>query len=289
VVIGAIDIGTNTTRLLVAEVGEEGLRPLIQRRHFVTPGSEDVESLVELVDREASAARDAGAEHLLVVGTAPLRRLPQARRLGLACERIGVGGLRILSEREEASLAFLGATACEVRELPESVCVVDVGGGSTELIVGRPGREPSWWASRPIGSRNLTERAFLADPPTPDQLAAARNAIVRRLTRIEPPAADLSLTVGGGSTSLRMLTGGTFDRDSIGPLLAATIEGDSVTVGERLGLAPQRVRLLPAALLIFEAICELVPQPLRIAGGGVREGLLIAHARSQAAGEAGRR
>ena len=284
-VIGAIDIGTNTTRLLVAEVGEEGLRPLLQRRHFVAPGSEGIESLVELVGREASAAGAAGAEQLLVVGTASLRRLPQARRLGLACERIGVGGLRILSEREEASLAFLGATACDVRDLPESVCVVDVGGGSTELIVGTPGQEPSWWASRPVGSRNLTERAFLADPPGPDQLAAARNAIARRLARVEPPPADLALTVGGGSTSLRMLTGGTLDRDSIEPLLAATTDGDSVTVGERLGLAPQRVRLLPAALLIFEAICELVPEPLRIARGGVREGLLIAHARSQAAGE----
>ncbi len=284
-VIGAIDIGTNTTRLLVAEVGEEGLRPLLERRHFIAPGSEGIERLVELVAREADAADTAGAEEVLVVGTAPLRRLPQARRLVLACERIGVGRLRILSEGEEASLAFLGATATATGELPESVCVVDVGGGSTELVVGSPGGEPSWWASRPVGSRNLTERALLSDPPKPDQLAAARNAIARRLARVEPPPVDLALTVGGGSTSLRLLSGGTLDRETIQRLLADVTAADSDAVGERLGLAPQRVRLLPAALLIFEAVCDLVPEPLRIAPGGVREGLLIAHARAHATGD----
>ena len=282
-VIGAIDIGTNTTRLLVAEVGEGPPRPLLQRRHFLAPRSEGIEGLVELVAREADAARAAGATEVLVVGTAPLRRLPQARRLVLACERIGVGRLRILSESEEASLAFLGATGTAPAALPQSVCVVDVGGGSTELVVGSPGSEPSWWASRPVGSRNLTERALLSDPPHADQLAAARNAVARRLARVEPPAADLALTVGGGSTSLRLLSGGTLDRPSIERLLAEVTGADSAAVGERLGLAPQRVRLLPAALLIFEAVCDLVPEPLRIAHGGVREGLLIAHARARAA------
>lgn len=283
-IVGVIDIGTNTTRLLVAEVDGGDLRPLLQRRHFIAPGADPAEALIDLLEREAAAARQTGAEQPIVVGTASLRRLPDARRLARACERVGAGGLRILSEAEEAELAFLGATACEPRELPDSVAVADVGGGSTELIVGSPGGGPEWWASRPVGSRNLTERALLSDPPDRDQLAAARNAVARRLAGVEPPACAAALAVGGGAASLRRLCGDLLDRPAIAATIDRLLEADSETVGERLGVAPRRVRLLPAALVVLEAICELVPEPVRIARGGVREGLALAHARERAAG-----
>jgi exopolyphosphatase/guanosine-5'-triphosphate,3'-diphosphate pyrophosphatase len=274
-IVGVIDIGTNTTRLLVAEVEGADLRPLLQRRHFSAPGIDRVEDLVALVGREAAAARRAGAERLAVVGTAPLRRLTDARRLGRACERVGAGELRILSEGEEASLAFHGATACEPGELPDAVAVADVGGGSTELVVGAPGEGPEWWASRPIGSRNLTERALLSDPPADDQLAAARNAAARRFARVEPPPSSLALAVGGATASLRQLCGDSLDRATIAATLKRVVAADSARVGEELRLAPRRVRLIPAALVILEAICDLVPEPLRIARGGVREGLAL--------------
>jgi exopolyphosphatase / guanosine-5'-triphosphate,3'-diphosphate pyrophosphatase len=274
-IVAVIDIGTNTTRLLVAEVDGAGLRPLLQRRHFAALAKDGVEPLVELLGRETQVARRAGAEDLLVVGTAPLRRLPQARRISRACERAGAGELRILSEGEEADLAFLGATRCEPGELPETVAVADVGGGSTELVVGSAAEGPEWSASRPVGSRNLTERALLSDPPNADQLAAARNAAARRLAGLEPPQSELALAVGGGAASLRRVCGDRLDRPTIAATLERLLEGDSASVGERLGLAPERVRLLPAALVVLEAICELVPEPMRIARGGVREGLAL--------------
>jgi exopolyphosphatase/guanosine-5'-triphosphate,3'-diphosphate pyrophosphatase len=274
-IVGVIDIGTNTTRLLVAEVEGADVRPLLQRRHFAAPGIDRVEDLVALVGREAAAARRAGARSLAVVGTASLRRLTDGRRLAHACERVGAGELRILSEGDEASLAFHGATACEPGGLPDAVAVADVGGGSTELVVGAPGEGPEWWASRPIGSRNLTERALLSDPPGHDQLAAARNAAARRFAGVEPPPSSLALAVGGATASLRQLCGDSLDRATIAATLKRVVSADSARVGEELRLASRRVRLVPAALVILEAICDLVPEPLRIARGGVREGLAL--------------
>jgi exopolyphosphatase / guanosine-5'-triphosphate,3'-diphosphate pyrophosphatase len=274
-IVGVIDIGTNTTRLLVAEVEGADVRPLLQRRHFAAPGVGRVEDLASLVGREAAAARRAGAGSLAVVGTASLRRRPDGRRLARACERAGAGELRILGEGEEAGLAFRGATACEPGELPDAVAVADVGGGSTELIVGAPGQGPEWWASRPIGSRSLTERALLSDPPSRDQLAAARNAAARRFAGVEPPPSSLALAVGGAAASLRQLCGDSLDRDRIAATLQRVVSGESAQVGEELRLAAQRVRMLPGALIILEAICDLVPEPLRIARGGLREGLAL--------------
>jgi exopolyphosphatase/guanosine-5'-triphosphate,3'-diphosphate pyrophosphatase len=283
VVIGVIDIGTNTTRLLVAEVSEGRLRPRLERRHFLSAVSEEgAAALPGLLEREASIAREAGAETLLSAGTAALRGSRAGRTLGRVCARIGAGDLRILSQGEEAALAFLGATGCEPGELPESVAVVDVGGGSTEVAVGVPGERPDWWASRPVGSRRLTERALHSDPPTRDQLAAARNAAARRFVGVEPPRSELALAVGGGTTSLRRISGGTLDRALIGELLERLLSAPSDALAADLGLAPERVRLLPAALAVLEAVCELLPEPLRIAHGGVREGLALERGRQHA-------
>lgn len=286
-VIGVIDIGTNTTRLLVADVSGGRLRRKLERRHFLSAVSDEgAEALPTLLEREAAIARDAGAEALLSAGTAALRGSRLARDLGRVCARIGAGRLRILSPGEEAALAFLGATACEPGEVPDPVAVVDVGGGSTEVAVGTPGEPPAWWASRPVGSRRLTDRALRSDPPSRDQLAAARNAAARRFVGVEPPAAELALAVGGGTTSLRRISGGRLDRRTIGELQERLCSAPSEDLARELGLAPQRVRLLPAALAVLEAVCELLPEPLRIAHGGAREGLALERWR-QPAGERG--
>jgi exopolyphosphatase / guanosine-5'-triphosphate,3'-diphosphate pyrophosphatase len=286
VVIGVIDIGTNTTRLLVAEVSDGRLRPKLERRHFLSAVSEEeAAALPGLVEREAAIARESGAQALISAGTAGLRGTGAARGLDRVCARVGAGGLRILSPGEEAELAFLGATSCEPSELPESVAVVDVGGGSTEIAVGTPGESPGWWASRPVGSHRLTQRALRSDPPTRDQVAAARNAAARRFVGVEPPDCELALAVGGGSTSLRRISGGEIDRAVIGVLLERLVSTPSEELGAELGIAPQRVRLLPAALAVLEAVCELLPEPLRIARGGVREGLALDRSRQDQARE----
>lgn len=272
-VIAVIDIGTNTTRLLVAEVSGGRLEEVLHRRHFVAPIPGKERALSELVEAEAALARSHGAEEVIVVGTAAVRSLPAVRTLERACER-AAGGLEILSERREAELAFLGATA-GLMDADEPVAVVDVGGGSTELAVGLPGEAPDWWASRPVGSRKLTDRALFDDPPSAEQVAAARSAAARRFANVEPRPAEQTLAVGGGAASLRRLCGPRLDRERIDAALATVCGGRAAEVAERTAIAPQRVRLLPAALIVFEAVCDLVPEPLHLTPGGMREGLLL--------------
>ncbi len=271
--IAVIDIGTNTTRLLVAEVSGGRLEEVVQRRHFIAPIPGKERMLGELVEAEAGLARAEGAEEVVVVGTAALRALPAVRTLERACERAG-GGLEILSERREAELAFLGATF-GLEEAGEPVAVVDVGGGSTEVAVGLPGEAPDWWASRPIGSRKLTDRALLDDPPSAEQIGAARASAARRLANVEPPPSERTLAVGGGAASLRRLCGPTLDRDRIAAAISTLCAGRAAEIAEGTGIAPQRARLLPAALVIIEALCDLVPEPLQLSRGGMREGLLL--------------
>ena len=282
-----IDIGTNTTRLLVAEVAGGAVFPLLERRHFATPAGSGARVLAELVEREAAAARRAGAETVHVAGTASLRGSPEVRRLDRSAQAAGAGGLRILSEAEEARLAFAGAVAAEPVALPERVAVIDVGGGSTEVAVGTPAGGVEWWASRPVGSRRLTERAFRGDPPSRPQLAAAGNDVRRRFGAIHPPDCELALAVGGGTASLRQLCGPLIDRDGVVAALDRVCAGPADEVAENLGLDARRVRLLPAALVVLGALCELLPAPFRIAHGGMREGLALQLAGSPAAATEG--
>ena len=287
-VVGVIDIGTNTTRLLVADVAGETVFPLLQHRHFVTPAGSGARVLADLIESEAAAAREAGAEAVHAVGTASLRGSPEARRLDRAARSAGAGGLRILSEGEEARLAFAGAIAAEAGTMPERVAVIDVGGGSTEIAIGDPSTGVEWWASRPVGSRRLTERALRADPPERGQLAAAGNEVRRRFGAIHPPRCDLALAVGGGTASLRRICGGQLDRDGVVAALERVSAAPAAEVAADLDLDPRRVRLLPAALVVLGALCELLPEPLRIARGGMREGLALQLAGSAAAAAGGR-
>ena len=198
VVIGVIDIGTNTTRLLVAEVEGRAIAAASSSAAISSPRSptEEAGALAGLLEREAAIARESGAQALISAGTAGCAEPAPARGLDRACARIGAGGLRVLSERRGGGARLPRRHCLRARGASGSVAVVDVGGGSTEVAVGTPGQPPGWWASRPVGSHGLTERALRSDPPTRDQVAAARNAAARPLRR--SGAAGLRAGAGGG-------------------------------------------------------------------------------------------
>jgi exopolyphosphatase / guanosine-5'-triphosphate,3'-diphosphate pyrophosphatase len=289
VVIGVIDIGTNTTRLLVADVEADRLRTLVERRHFAVPedaGQATSSRLVSLVEGEIELARRSGATELLVTGTAALRAAGVDEELREACRRANVPEPRVLSEREEAELAFIGATAGESVE--GVAAVVDVGGGSTELAVGSPGGRPDWWASRALGSRLITEEALGSDPPSGEQIGRARVLVSSMLDDLEPPPCATALAVSGGAASLRRLCGEVLDRRTIDRTLERLLGSPAEKIAAELELAPERVRLIPAALLILEAVGELFGSGLRIARGGMREGLAMVRAHELAAAGSGR-
>jgi len=293
-----IDIGSNTTRLLVADVTGGGLEEVASERVFTPLAAaaagggavplELLEEVAAVVARQADRARAGGATRIRVLGTAAIRRASNGGHL--ADEVAGRAGLpvEVLAPEQEARLAFLGATAApgaRCRE-GERVGVIDVGGGSTELTAGMPGDAPGWCASPGLGSADVTARFLGGDPPPAREIAAARAAVDALFASVRPPAVVRALAVGGSATSLGRLAGTELDARALQAALDALVGGPADAVARRHALDPRRVALLPAAILLLAAGARAFGVPLVAVRGGVREGALLeAYAREVATGE----
>jgi exopolyphosphatase / guanosine-5'-triphosphate,3'-diphosphate pyrophosphatase len=279
-----IDIGSNTTRLLVADVSGGKLEEIAARRAFTRLGAgqgpggtipaDKVERNAEVVAEQISVAREAGATEIRVLATAAIRRAPNRDDLVRAVQRRAGVPVRVLSSEEEARLSFAGAT----RGLPVwlgNVAVVDVGGGSVEIAVGTPTRKVSWWKSVATGSSLLSEAYVRSDPPARVDLEALRRAAAVALQGLRPPAVTEAMAVGGTATSLRLLVGPELNRDSLEAAidLITTIPADETE--ERFGIAAERSRLLPAGMILLSELSARLGRPLRVAKGGLREGAVL--------------
>ena len=192
--VAAIDAGTNTTRLLVAEVQEGGLTQVERRLIFSRLGEgvdatgrlsprgikDSAAAIGEFVDR----SRELGAVRIRVAGTSAVREAANGEEL-LASVKEATGlDIEVLSGEAEAALSFAGAT----EDLPGGrYLVCDIGGGSTELAEGRKGETLTEKAaidgviSLKLGVVRLTERHLAHDPPTPDELTSLEADIDRTL------------------------------------------------------------------------------------------------------------
>src|SRR3954470_16175984 len=149
-----IDIGSNTTRLLVAERDGSGFREVLARRMFVPLVNDggrpiDVETvtvLASVVAAQVAVARECGAERVQVVATAALRDAANRSQLCAAIEREAGLRVRIIDEAEEARLAFAGATAAVAAPPGGLLGVADIGGGSSELVAGTAADGVCWYA-----------------------------------------------------------------------------------------------------------------------------------------------
>jgi exopolyphosphatase/guanosine-5'-triphosphate,3'-diphosphate pyrophosphatase len=188
--IAVVDLGTNTTRLLVADV-VDGRVEEVTRRNTVTRLGEKVDSGGELIapamERVFAAVAgyrqtidELGAERTVAVATSAVRDASNGDYFqGQLRERFDIEA-RIISGDEEARLTFAGATG----ERPadgDPLLVLDIGGGSTEFVVGIPGEEPGFHVSTQAGSVRQTERHIGSDPPDPaevEELAANVRGII---------------------------------------------------------------------------------------------------------------
>jgi exopolyphosphatase/guanosine-5'-triphosphate,3'-diphosphate pyrophosphatase len=212
--IAVVDLGTNTTRLLVADV-EDGTVQELDRRSIVTRLGEGVDSSGRLADaaveRVLAACADyrraideLSAEHVVGVATSAVRDAANGDEL-LARLRDDHGiDARTISGDEEARLTFLGATSA--RSAHGRVLVLDIGGGSTEFVVGSPGADPDFHASTRAGSVRQTERHLTGDPPPPDDLASLAEEL-RAIVVSDVPAqirgaVSRGIAVAGTATSL---------------------------------------------------------------------------------------
>ncbi len=234
-----------------------------------------IDEVAAVVARQCEIARELRAQSVRVVATAAIRQAPNAPSLAAAITAACGAELEILSSEDEARLAFAGAVGMLADPPPGRLGVVDVGGGSTELVVGTVAGGVTWSVSLPVGSSVVTEADLPTDPPSPAELARLRRKLARMFAGVQAPRPATAYAVGGSATSLQRLVGGVLERDALARGLQALVTRPAAEIALALGLHPERARLLPAGILLLDAASRALHAPLELAGGGLREGVVL--------------
>jgi exopolyphosphatase / guanosine-5'-triphosphate,3'-diphosphate pyrophosphatase len=226
--VAAIDLGTNSTRLLVADV-DGGQITDVERQMHVTRLGEGVDARQRLLPMPVARVRNVlsdyrkrvenlGAERTLALATSAVRDAENGEAFLGEVEWSYGFTTQLLSGHDEAMLMFRGVTSG--RALAKDTVIVDIGGGSTELVAGGP-EGVRWHDSLDIGSVRLTERFFRSDPPHRDELEDAARALRALLAERLPDEirSDMRSAIGvaGTITSLGALALGLseYDRDRV--------------------------------------------------------------------------
>jgi exopolyphosphatase/guanosine-5'-triphosphate,3'-diphosphate pyrophosphatase len=298
--IAVVDLGTNSTRLLVAEVEGGRVREL-ERRSTVTRLGEGVDGSGRLAKAAIERVLDAiagyrelidahGADAVAVATSAVRDSDNRDELLEPLRERFGIEA-RTISGDEEARLTFLGATAA--RSGDATTLVIDIGGGSTELVIGAPREAPEFHVSTQSGSVRQTERHLHDDPPTAAQLDALRRE-VRAIFDDAVPAelrarVEEGVAVAGTATQLASIDLGLPRRDG------ERVDGHRLTRGaiERMlatlaalplaqrrevsGLDPDRAPTIVAgAAILLEASGAFALESVEVAVADILHGVALA-------------
>ncbi len=227
-VVAAVDCGTNTTRLLLAEVGADGLLTELDRRQAITRvgkgvdrtgrvSPEGIERTVAVLAEYGEALRAAGATAVRAVATSAARDASNRDDFFVpAAEALGAP-LELLTGDEEGRLAFAGATL-GLHGADGPFLVLDIGGGSTELILGTD--DVDHVVSMDVGSVRLTEQWLHGDPPTAEELSMAvsvARTYVDDVVRQVPAMKEAARIVGvaGTITTIAAIELGYYDPRAI--------------------------------------------------------------------------
>ncbi|HSI31506.1 MAG TPA: hypothetical protein VK951_09255 [Miltoncostaeaceae bacterium] len=278
--LAVVDVGSNSLRLFLCEgIGPDGPRgeretTVIGLRRGAAPDGTIAPDALERLDRTLAGYAEAidrfRPARTVPVATSATRDAPNRDPIAAVVEGRLRAPMRILTGEEEAAASFAGARLAVEGDGP--VMVVDVGGGSTELVRGGPAG-PNGAVSLQLGAVRQTERHLAHDPPRPEELAAlreeARGLIEPALAQIGGPAPVVG--VAGTATSLAAMDIGRYDRDRVHRhrLSLETIDRlaerlAAMTVEERRGvhgLDPERAPVIVAGALI-------VAEAVRAAGSG---------------------
>ena len=304
----AIDIGTVTCRMLVADVAADGAITELAKEYAITNLGEGVDASGLLsraaMDRVLAAVdrylvvRDALAEPgrpvtTIAMATSATRDAANGAEFAALLAERGVT-LAVIPGQREAALSFLGASS----GFPgEDVAVVDIGGGSTEVVAGRAGAEPAMARSFDVGCRRMTERFLASDPPTAAERAAAR---AWAHDEMAPYFADLRAAVGvgrmvavaGTATTVVSVREAMAVYDSARVHRAFVSAADLRAVAERLeklplaerervvGLDPGRAPVIVAGMVILEEVLALMGLPgFTVSESDILDGMVLEAAR----------
>lgn len=283
--VGIVDVGANTLRLLVASSEDGRLVPVREDRVQLGLG-EEIERLgcvsdQKLDDAEATArahvrrARKLDCVAISVLVTSPGRQAENGEALVARLAAATGVPTRVLSAEEEGEFAWRGALAA-ADDLPETVAVCDVGGGSTQIAVGMDSERPAWVRSINIGSLRLTGRAFRNDPPDSADLARAEEAVVHEFAEIIPPLPRAAIAVGGTARALRRIAGSELTEDALQVAVRRLAKRASRKIAKEYGVGDDRAQTMTAGALIFIEVQRRLGVPLQVGRGGLREGAALA-------------
>ncbi len=279
--VAAADTGTNSTRLLVADVGSDGSVAEVERLLEITRLGEGVDAagtlgeapmhrVTDALGRFAERARALGAERMLAVATSAARDASNGADF---LARVAATGFepRLLSGEEEAAATFAGVCSHAPGEEPlslDGVLVVDVGGGSTELVLGSGGGV-AWSSSLQAGCVRMTERIVGEDVVGVEALAACADAVSELLQVVPDDVVEATrkvVLVAGTATTAAAIEQGGYDRDAVhgsritrAQLRAQERRLAAMTLAERSevpGLLPARAPVIVAGLVIVGAVLD---------------------------------
>lgn len=282
--VAAIDVGTNSTRLLIAEEQVGGFRS-IERRMTITRLGQGVDrrrvldpealqrTLATIADYAATCG-ELGVEKLRVTGTSAVRDAQNRDEFFEGVKLLTGSMPEMLSGEEEASATFLGTLSDLDEDGP--VLVVDIGGGSTELVIGQGG-EPGDLVSLDIGCVRMHEKYLASDPPSEEELGEMRAELTEKLraakAMLAVPAGARLIGVAGTVTQLATLKSGipVYDPDvthhfvlSHGDVRLLAKRLQSLTYSQRkrtAGLEPGRADVIVAGAEILLQVMETFDSP----------------------------
>jgi exopolyphosphatase / guanosine-5'-triphosphate,3'-diphosphate pyrophosphatase len=284
---GVIDVGSNTIHLLVGKVENGGVMPVTGEKVSARLGAgvektgriqgERLELASEAIGMFARISALNGAPEPAILATSAVRDAENGPELNEKVAKLTGLNMRLISGEEEADLGFRGAISAVGSSWEGPALVVDLGGGSAQLIVGEPSSGPLMQVSLPLGTNRTTERFVEHDPPKKKELRALDEHVKEMM-----PGWGLSprirvVAVGGSARAMLRITR---DRLTLGRLreLAAEIsECPSGELARQTGLTPERSRVMPAAVTTLAAVLERFGKDeLTVARGGIREGTILA-------------
>ena len=281
-----IDVGSNTIHLLVGEVDGGEVLPVtgekvsarlgagVERKRRIEPGR--LELAAEAISLFAKIAALNGVAEPTVLATSAVRDAENGLELTERVREITGLKMRLISGEEEAALGFRGAVSAVGTSWEGPALVVDLGGGSAQLIVGEASSGPLMQVSLPLGSNRTTERFVENDPPRKKELRALDEHVREMM-----PGWGLSqrvsvVAVGGSARAMLKITQDSLTVERMRRLALEISDRPSAVLAREHGLAPERARVLPAAITTLAAILEHFDMDrLTVARGGLREGTLL--------------
>lgn len=281
--VAAIDVGSNTVRLLVAALEDGSVRPVQEERTAVglardiertgrIPGDK-IERAARVARRYARDAAKAGASRIEVLITAPARQSKNGDELVDAIASATRLPVRPLSAEDEGRLAFAGVLSTFPAP-PSSIAVCDVGGGSTQLVFGTAAG-PVWFRTLDIGSLRLAQRHLVHDPPRSEELDELRASIEGAFEGHASPLPRCAAATGGTARALRRVVGRTLGAKQLAKAEAVLSSAPADELAEKFGFPLWRGQTLLAGALVLAEAQKRLGVPLVVARAGLREGAVL--------------